>query len=190
MNRVKKQVSVVILMVVGCSAAARAQAPSTVVDLPRVETGAAASLREIEAGGARSWTRPSLALAVNGNVNAHVAVTTDFGPSSGAGLAVLAGVRLSTGFLYGSERDPVPGRFIARILVGRATVGTGDAQSALQATGGADLLLSRTHPIGLHWELGYRVALDRPGPRSGGIVQIGLVFGPHLRRGAPSPPST
>jgi hypothetical protein len=49
---------------------------------------------------------------------------------------------------------------------------------------GADVLLSRTRPVGLRWEAGYElIAAARPG-RDNGRVAIGLIFGPHLQETA------
>lgn len=54
----------------------------------------------------------------------------------------------------GADRDQVPGRFFARTLAGVARDGSEARRPAGQLVAGADILLSRTHPVGLRWEVG------------------------------------
>jgi hypothetical protein len=70
-----------------------------------------------------------------------------------------AGLRVSTPFYYGSSRDPVPGRFFAHVLTGPGRKG-GWAGTEVLVGAGAEVLLSRHAPIGLHWELDGRRVLD------------------------------
>ena len=142
------------------------------VDLPRFELA--------KAGGDRRWTGPGLALAIDRNATPHLAasvqVETDFHHKT----AVLGGARVTTGFYYGSVRDPVPGRFFARALAGVVNGAFDGMHQAGQVAGGADVMLSRTRAVGLRWEVGYELTPGGVQGHTNGRVAIGLILGPRL----------
>jgi hypothetical protein len=139
------------------------------------------SLRQItaDAGADLTWSGPGFSVAVDGNVSDHLAITTSVEKDAQPGAAALAGVQLSTGFYYGNNRDPVPGRFFAKLLVGAMGAGTDAAHSAGQVDVGADILLSRSRGVGLRWEVGYDV-VSGDEHQAYGRAAIGVVFGPRL----------
>ena len=165
-----------------CSVPGRAQQTQPEVVLPRLEIGAnvSATRRADSVGTDRSWTGLGCSLTVNGNISDRFALAGQAETCVGHATTVLGGVQVSTGFYYGNNRDPVPGRFFARALVGAVAGHTTDTRTAAQVGGGADVLLSRTHGVGVRWEVGYEFAPSDEGHRSGGRVAIGLIFGPHL----------
>ena len=151
------------------------------VDLPRFELAAAVPFKQIaKAGGDRRWTGPGLALAIDRNATPHLAasvqVETDFHHKT----AVLGGARVTTGFYYGSGRDPVPGRFFARALAGVVNGAFDGMHPAGQVAGGADVMLSRTRAVGLRWEVGYELTPGGVQGHTNGRVAIGLILGPRL----------
>jgi hypothetical protein len=133
-----------------------------------------------DAGGERSWTGPGLALTINRNATSHLAcaaqVETDFHRAT----AFLGGAQLGTSFYYGSGRDPVPGRFFAKVLAGVVKDGLGGFHPASQGGVGADVLLSRTRAVGLRWEVGYELVAGAVPEQHNGRAAIGLIFGPRL----------
>ena len=178
MNRILAGMA--LMLVVAAPAWAGQQSPA---ELTRVEVGAGVVFRRpvgVPPGLAVHWSN-GLALDVTGNLNARFAVASEIETFFQGSSTVLGGAQLSTNFFYGNGRDPVPGRFFAKLLGGVASNGVTSAP-ALHAGGGAEVLLSRTKPIALRWEIGYRIVAANLGPRVNGVAAIGLVFGPHLSK--------
>lgn len=150
--------------------------------LSRVDLVASLSWKQTAAtaGADRVWTGPGFSLGVNGNVSEHVAIATGVEKFAHGGGVVLGGLQFSTSFYYGSGRDPVPGRFFAKALVGVTGAGSLQTRGAGQIDVGADILLSRTKPVGLRWEVGYDVIPGDPIHHAYGRVAVGLVFGPRI----------
>lgn len=178
-SRARRMAALVAATTLGWPGAAGAQ-PATQpgVDQPRIELAAVARLeRMVGANGERRWSSPGLAVTVDRTVSRHLAaavqVETDFRDA----IALLGGVQMSTGFYYGSSRDPVPGRFFARTLAGVARDGSEARRPAGQLVAGADILLSRTHPVGLRWEVGYDLSPGAAAGAANGRVAIGLLLG-------------
>jgi hypothetical protein len=161
--------------------AARAQSHAQPgVDLPQVDVAAAATFRQVAGSGRdRNWTGPGLALTIDRNAGAHLAAAAQVETELRHAATVLGGAQVSTGFYYGSGRDPMPGRFFARVLAGVKST-PGEMHPASQVGVGADVLLSRTRPVGLRGEVGYDLIAGAI-PTHNGRVAIGLLFGPHLR---------
>lgn len=152
-------------------------------ELTRVEIGGGVVFRRpvpVPAESAKHWST-GLALGVNGNINARFAVATEIETYFHGSPTALGGAQVSTSFFYGSGRDPVPGRFFGKLLGGVASNGVTRAP-ALHVGGGGEVLLSRTAPIALQWEIGYRIIGATIGPRINGVAAIGFVCGPHLSR--------
>jgi hypothetical protein len=177
--------AVVTAASLGTPIAARAQSPRQPdVNLPRVDLAATARFIQVpDATTDRKWIGPGLALTVDRSVTPYLAaavqVETDLHRMTG----FLSGAQVSTRFYYGSARDPVPGRFFGRALTGAVKDEFGIGHPAAQLSGGADVLLSRAHAIGLRWEVGYQL-MAGAGPTPGGgrgRAAIGLIFGPRLR---------
>jgi hypothetical protein len=164
-------------------AAARAQSVAQpVVDLPPIELAAGVSFKRATntAGAEPEWMGPDVSVAIGRHVSRHVAaaaqVETDFHQST----MVLGGAQLGTDFFYGSGRDPVPGRFIGRVLAGVVTGESGAIHPACQIAAGADILISRTRGTGVRWEAGFEFIAGAVPRHTNGRLAIGLVFGPHL----------
>jgi hypothetical protein len=158
--------------------AARAQsAPQPGVDPPRVELAAAVRVTQIASGGDRTWGGPGLALTIDRNASPHLAaavqVETDFHHATG----FLGGARVATGCYHGSGRDPVPGRFFARVLAGAVNGQFAGVHPAGQVAIGADVRLSRTRPVGLRWEVGYELTAGKVPGHANGRLAIGTVPG-------------
>jgi hypothetical protein len=133
------------------------------------------------AGADPTWIGPGVSVTVDRNVGDHLAVTTSVDKDRQPGATALAGVQLSTRFYYGNGRDPVPGRFFARLMIGAAGTGSG-ARGAGRFEVGADILLSRSHAVGLRWEVGYDVVPSEENHPANGRAAIGIVLGPRLDR--------
>lgn len=171
----------------GWPGAARAQsAQRPRAELTPIEIAAGVSFKRTGAavGLDQRWTGPALSVGIDVKVTDHLAVAAQGETDFEGARALLAGAQLSTGFYYGNNRDPVPGRFFGRILFGSAS-GAGYAvmHAAMQLAGGADILLSRSKGVGLRWEAGYELVFGDVPHHANGRVAIGLLFGPHLRRG-------
>ncbi|HUL74133.1 MAG TPA: hypothetical protein VLT86_13585 [Vicinamibacterales bacterium] len=163
-------------------APALAQGPSQpAAGLSRLEISATVPFKRTStgAGAEPAWSGPGASIAVNGNVSDRLAMAAEAETYFHHAVTALVGAQASTGFFYGSNRDPVPGRFFARALVGAVAVGTAEARAALQVGGGADVLLSRTRGVGLRWDVGYEIVRGET-HRPSGRIAIGLIFGPHL----------
>jgi hypothetical protein len=152
-----------------------------VVDLSRVEAAVAVAFEKTTQAGNGHWIGPALSAGLDLNLDAHLSLAAELETIAHRAVTRLAGIRLSTGFFFGNERDPVPGRFFLRAMAGTAGASEGGTRGAAEIGGGADVLRSRTAPIGLHWEVGGRLF---PGAPRGadGYARIGVVFGPRLAR--------
>jgi hypothetical protein len=151
-------------------------------EVPPVDVVASVPWRQVPAtaGALKHWTGPGFSLAVNGNISENVAVATSVEKLSEGRAAVLAGLQLSTSFFYGSGRDPVPGRFFAKLLAGVSGAGSNQLRGAGQVDVGADILLSRSWPVGFRWEVGFDVIPGDPLHHTYGRAGVGLVFGPRI----------
>jgi hypothetical protein len=123
---------VTLLAVFGSRAAAQTVQRSIVV-LPPVEIGANVSFTERfdTPPGQHDWTGPGLSLVANANLTRHVALAVEANTFDGQ-TTLLAGARLGTDFYYGSSRDPVPGRFVGRVLIGSVASGTATSNFGVQ----------------------------------------------------------
>ncbi len=169
--------------------AARAQTPQPRAELTPVEVSASLSFAEAASSSTdrRAWRGPGLSVAVNGNVTRVFAVATEVESYFGQGASALAGAQVRTGFYYGSGRDRTPGRFLAKALAGVVDGSDHATRAAMQFSGGADVVLSGSGGVGLHWEIGYRIVPGDPVRRARGLVAIGIIFGPHLSSAACHP---
>jgi hypothetical protein len=176
--------AVAVTVIAGClfARSERTDAQSaSVVDLSRLEAAVAVAFQKTADGGERHWRGPGLAAGLDLNLSPHLSIAAELETAGHRPVTRLAGARLSTRFFYGNERDPVPGRFFVRALAGVVGASGARAHRGLEIGGGADVLLSRTAAIGLHWEVGGRLM---PGAPNGadGYARIGVVFGPRVAR--------
>lgn len=181
-GQIGRRLVMVSVISLACSAGAYAQpAPQQDVVLPRLEIGASVTFSETSPGRDRSsWTGPGLALGIAGNITHGIAAAATIERFRGRASTVLGGAQFSTDFFYGSGRDPVPGRFFGKVMAGSSLVGATRGAPAVHLGAGADLLLSRTLPIAVRGEVGYRLLLRDAPHRVGGTAAIGLLFGPHV----------
>jgi hypothetical protein len=125
----------------------------------------------------RTWSGPAAALVVDGNVSPHLALATSIETRSGPGIGALIGCQISTGYFYGNNRDPVPGRFFGKLLAGVSRTRGNSAHPAGQFDVGADILLSRSGAVAFRWEVGYEITLADEPHAVNGRAALGLVFG-------------
>jgi hypothetical protein len=172
---------VTLLAVFGSRAAAQTVQRSIVV-LPPVEIGANVSFTERfdTPPGQHDWTGPGLSLVANANLTRHVALAVEANTFDGQ-TTLLAGARLGTDFYYGSSRDPVPGRFVGRVLIGSVASGTATSNFGVQIGVGADVLFKQPRGTGVHWEVGYRIVPSARMRQAAGYAEIGVIVGPRLR---------
>lgn len=181
-----------LLMVAGVAAgtsmavpgAACAQStPQSRVDLPRFEVAASIPFKQVtDAGSNRRWTGPGVSVTIDRYLTRQLAVAGEVETDGHDATAFLGGAQVSTGFYYGSSRDPVPGRFFGRVLAGVRNSSLAGVQPSGQIAAGTDILLSRTRPIGLRWEAGYDLNAGAVVRHATGRVAVGLIFGPRLHR--------
>jgi hypothetical protein len=156
--------------------AAHAQ-PATDVAIPPVQIATAFSYDVQREGTPDLRGGPGALVAVDGNINQHVAVVTELAASPRMRTAMV-GARLSTGFYRDGPGGP--GRFFAEVLGGRRTGGVAGDGAAVQLGAGSDVLIV-PRGVSLHLGLDY---LFTPGARrdfAGARVSIGVVAGPHER---------
>jgi len=165
-----------------CAWARQLPAPQPPAEVSPVDVVTSVSWRQVPAtaGALKHWTGPGFSLGVNGNLTEGVAIATSVEKMSQGRAAVLAGLQLSTTFFYGSGRDPVPGRFFAKFLAGVSGAGSAQLRGTGQFDVGADLLLSRSKPIGVRWEVGYDIVPGDPVHHAYGRAAVGLLFGPRI----------
>jgi hypothetical protein len=172
--------------VLGWPGAACAQSPQQPrAELTPIEVAAGVSFKRTGAvaGLDQRWTGPALSVGLDVKVTSNLAVAAQGETDFQGAQTLLAGMQMSTGFYYGNNRDPVPGRFFGRMLFGGASgAGYSGMRAATQLAGGADILLSRSKGVGLRWEAGYEFLFGDVPHHANGRVAIGLLFGPHLRR--------
>lgn len=183
MSKVSRVVVAGSAVILALSTHGWAQTPAQPpVAQPRFDAAASATFRQIAAStdADRSWSGPGVSVASNGNLNEHLAITASVEKLSPAGVAALVGLQLSTGYFYGNNRDPVPGRFFARLLVGGARAETDTAHIAGQVDVGADVLLSRSRGVGFRWQIGYSTAPGTDRNYAYGRAALGIVFGPRV----------
>ncbi len=184
-----RRFSLIALFVSGClpiagRAAAQPWPPQPGAVLPRFELGASVGFKErLDAPfGQHDWTGPAAAIDVVGNLSGHLALVGAAESFFDGRTSLLAGARVSTGFFYGNNRDPVPGRFVGKLLVGSVAVDGTTSRLGLQIGGGADVLFRQPRGTGLHWEVGYKIVPGAESRQASGYAQIGLVFGPRVLR--------
>ena len=180
-SRIVAPALIALLAVLSSPVAAQTVQQSPVV-FPRIDIGASVSFtQEFDTpSGQRDWTGPGLSLVANRNLSRNVALAaaaTFFDGQS----SLLGGARLSTDFYYGSSRDPAPGRFVGRVLIGSVAVDRATSHLGVQIGGGADVLFKHPRGIGLHWEVGYRIVPAAKVHRDAGYAEIGFIVGPRLR---------
>lgn len=149
----------------------------------RFEIGAYVSFKQtsVQADGG-TWTGPGLSLDVNANLSKRFAVASRVETYFDGSLAALAGAQVSTGFFYANRRDPVPGRFFAKAVAGAVRDSSGVTRPAVHLGAGADIIVSG-RGTGIHWDAGWEIVPGDASRRFRGRIAIGLIFGPHLRRG-------
>ena len=168
----------------GPAAAQVPSPPQPAVVLPRVELGASVALKQrldVPAG-QRDWTGPGLSLTAHGNLNDHFALAGAAETFFDGRTSVLGGARLSSGFFYGNNRDPVPGRFFGNVLVGSIAIDGSRSHAGAEIGGGADVLFVHPRGIGLHWEVGFKIVPGAPSRQGAGYAEIGVILGPRLFR--------
>jgi hypothetical protein len=154
-------------------------------ELTPIEIAAGVSFKRTGAvtGVDQHWSGPALSVGIDVKVTNNLAVAAQGETDFKNARTLLAGAQMSTGFYYGNNRDPVPGRFFGRVLFGGASgAGYSGMRAAMQLAGGADILLSRSKGVGLRWEAGYEFLFGDVPHHANGRVAIGLIFGPHLIR--------
>jgi hypothetical protein len=159
------------------SATLAAAQPADDLRVPPVELTAAFSydLRRKDTGDLPGG--PGILVAVDGNLDDHVALAAQLAGSSRMRTA-MGGARLSTGFFR--EGRGGPGRFFAELLAGRREGGVAGHGTVLQLGAGADVIVVR-RGVSLHWGLDY---LFTPGAQhdfAGGRFSVGLVAGPRVK---------
>jgi hypothetical protein len=154
------------LLVLACAwpAAAQPQAP---VHLPAIEIGAGVSVEHSSAGAVAS---------MSGNLTNILAITSEVA-TSGDGVTLLAGGRVSTGFWY-DGKPPMPGRFFAQVMAGRQRGHAQTAGTVVQPGVGADVIVLPRDGMSLHWSVDYEYLAGAPPDRSGVRLLVGIVIGP------------
>jgi hypothetical protein len=172
-----------VLVLIGSAAGPAAAQMAPDVHLPRVDLGVTQLIYRYEnASGQERWSPAGLAVSVTRNVTDRVGLGFQAARTARA-LSALAGPRLNSGFFYGSERDPIPGRFFLELLAGAAVRGVdGATRPAVQTGAGVDLLIAPSHGVSLRWELAYHTASGDPADRSNYRFMIGVLFGPRIPR--------
>lgn len=171
-----RRIPVVVLLLLACAAPAPAQTAGG-VRVPPIELTTAFSYDVQRKGTADLPGGPGTIVAVDGNLDEHVAIAAQFAESPRMRTA-MAGARLSTAFFR--EGRGGPGRFFAQLLAGSRCGWTAGDGAAVQAGIGADVIVA-PRGLSLHWALDY---LFTPGERhdfAGARFAIGLVAGPHLK---------
>lgn len=167
----------------GPAAAQVPDPPQPSVALPRVELGASVAFKQrldVPAG-QRDWTGPGLSLTAHGNLNDHLALVGAAETFFDGRTSVLGGARLSSGFFYGNNRDPIPGRYFAKVLVGSVAIDGSRSHAGAEIGGGADVMF-HARGVCLHWEVGFKIVPGAPSRQGAGYVEIGVIFGPRLFR--------
>jgi hypothetical protein len=165
-----------IFLIVACAARAAAQSPGD-VRVPPLELTTAFSYDLQRHGTADLPGGPGALVAVDGNLDDHVAVAAQAAGSSRL-RTVMAGARFSTAFFH--EGRGGPGRVFAQLLAGSRHGGVTGSGAALQAGVGADVIVER-RGLSLHWALDYLFTPGEPHDFAGGRFSVGLVVGPHVR---------
>lgn len=124
-----------------------------------------------------TWSGPGAAVVLDGNVSPRFAIATSIETRPDAGVAALVGCQLSTGYFYGNNRDPVPGRFFGTLLAGVSRRSANAAHAIGQFDVGADILLSRSGGLAFRWEIGYEITAGDEPHAAYGRAAFGLVFG-------------
>lgn len=145
----------------------------------RFDIAATAPFTQIVTSGDQkgSWSGPGASVVLDGNVSPHFAIATSIETRPEAGIAALVGGQLSTGYFYGNNRDPVPGRFFGKLLAGVLRTGANGAHACGQLDVGADILLARSGAVAFRWEVGYDITPGDEPHAASGRAAFGLVFG-------------
>src|SRR5262245_7099433 len=170
------------ILIAGGTAAQGPPQPEPV--LTRLELGASVAFKERldQPAGQRDWTGPGASVEAIGNLGSHLALVGAADTFFDGRTSLFAGARISTGFFYGNGRDPVPGRFVGKILVGSIAIDGTTSRVGLQIGGGGDVLFKQPRGTGLHWEVGFRVVPGADSRQNKGYAQVGLIFGPRTGR--------
>jgi hypothetical protein len=175
---------VVAVIALTCStrAWARQGPPQPPAQLSPIDVVASVPWTQVTAtaGAQQHWAGPGFSVAVNGNVSDNAALATSVEKSSHGTLAVLGGVQMSTGFFYGSGRDPVPGRFFAKLLAGVSSGASVQTRGIGQVDVGFEILTT-LKPVGVHVEVGYDIVPGDPVHHAYGRMAVGVIFGAGLR---------
>jgi hypothetical protein len=154
------------LLVLACASPAAAQGQPP-VHLPAIEIGAGVSVEHSSAGAVAS---------MSGNLTNILAITSEV-TTSGDGVTLLAGGRVSTGFWY-DGKPPMPGRFFAQVMAGRQHGQAATNGTIVQPGVGADVIVLPHSGISLHWSFDYKYVASAPPERSGVRLLVGIVIGP------------
>jgi hypothetical protein len=174
--------SVALALLLTAAAAPAAAQMADDVQTPRVEVSAAEPIYTSALGGSH-WTAVGADVSLTRNVSERAGV--EFQVLRTIGTTWLwAGPRLTTGFFYGSERDPIPGRFFVELAGGASVTGRdGRTRPAMMLGAGTDLLIAPRRGVSLRWELiGHTQSADPVDPSRYQLV-VGLLFGPRERTG-------
>jgi hypothetical protein len=150
------------------------------VQVPHLEVSAAKPIYQAALNGAH-WTISGGDVSLTRNITGRAGVELHALRTIGT-TWLWIGPRLNTGFFYGSERDPVPGRFFVEAAAGASVAGRdGRARAALLLGAGADLMIAPRHGVSLRWELIGHTRSSDPVDSSRGQLVVGLLFGPRVK---------
>lgn len=157
-------------------AGSAAAQPATDVYLPPIEIAAAFSYDIQRVATADLPGGTGTIVAVDGNLDDHLAIATQVSTSPRM-RAAMAGGRLSTG--YFREGSGVPGRFTLHALTGVYDRPSGAAGAVIQLGAGTDLLVIR-QGVSLHWALDYLLTPAARTDFAGARISAGIVIGPRI----------
>jgi hypothetical protein len=153
------------------------------VETPRVEVALGKPIhKDAFVPGAPRWTMAGGDAALTGNLTGRIGIDAHVMRTIGTTWLFL-GARVHTGFFYGSQRDPIPGRFFLELLGGVSVPGRdGRTRPAALVGAGTDLMVLPKKGISIRWELvGHTRSSDPVGPSRCHFI-IGLLIGPRLTK--------
>jgi len=174
--------TLLLFLVIGTASHAVAQMADN-VETPRLEVALGKPIhKDAFAPGAPRWTMTGGDAALTGNLTERIGVDAHVMRTIGTTWLFL-GPRVHTGFFYGSERDPIPGRFFLELLGGVSVTGRdGRARPAALAGAGTDLMVLPKKGISIRWELVGHTRSSDPVDPSRYNFMIGLLIGPRMTK--------